>query len=130
MMVEPSLKTVQADSANTCKGASVKSCGAERLQGVSKTELNESESSDDLSRERHPSVKTKESMYSLGQVVQKEPANKGITTSGIEGTRLFYRRCYGTWETALQMRSPPKGIEAAKSVGCVHSSEDTIRKER
>jgi hypothetical protein len=31
MMVVPSLKTVQADSANTYRGASVKSSGAERL---------------------------------------------------------------------------------------------------
>lgn len=44
MMEVPSLKAVQADSANTCKGAVVKSYGAERLQGVSKTELNASES--------------------------------------------------------------------------------------
>lgn len=44
MMVEdPLLKTEKADSANTCKGATVKSCGAERLQGVSKMELNASE---------------------------------------------------------------------------------------
>lgn len=42
-MVGPSLTPIQAESANTHKGAAVKSCGAERLCCISIIELNASE---------------------------------------------------------------------------------------
>jgi hypothetical protein len=50
MVAVPPLRIEQADSANACKGAVVKSYGAERLQGVSKTKLNASEPIEDVSR--------------------------------------------------------------------------------
>ena len=43
MMVGPSLTPIQTELVNTHKGAVVKSYGAERLCGMSKTELNASE---------------------------------------------------------------------------------------
>ena len=50
MVAVPPLRVVQANSANTCKGAVDKSYGAERLQGICKTELNASEPIEDVSR--------------------------------------------------------------------------------
>ncbi len=43
MAVDPLSWTVQADTANSCKGAVAKNYGAERMQGVGNAELNTSE---------------------------------------------------------------------------------------
>lgn len=50
MVGGPPLRVEQANSANSCKGAVEKSYGAERLQCISKTELNASEPIEDVSR--------------------------------------------------------------------------------
>lgn len=53
MVAVPPLRIVQANSANSCKGAIGKSYGAERLQGVHTIELNASEATEDVSRKQH-----------------------------------------------------------------------------
>ena len=83
MVAVPPLRTEQADSANACKGAVVKSYWCWTFTRRKQNRVERKCTFEDVSRQNYPSGKTKERVYSLGQVAHRETTwSKGATTCG------------------------------------------------